>query len=254
MVYVPEGEFLMGSDELDSLASESEKPQHTVHLDAFWIDQTEVTNDMFAAFLNAEGNQKEGGATWLNTDHADALIAHSEGEWAPVSSYGEHPVILVTWYGARAYCEWAGRRLPTEAEWEKAARGTDGRFYPWGDAFDCRKGNFDDETLIDEKVVPGGPDCDGYAQSAPVGSFPAGASPYRALDMAGNVREWVQDWYAEDYYASSPGLNPEGPSTGEYRVVRGGCWVCNFRYLRTTNRFWKIPSEAYNGFRCARSP
>jgi formylglycine-generating enzyme required for sulfatase activity len=189
MVSVPAGEFEMGSESGDS----DESPVHSVYLDAFWIDQTEVTNAMFAAFLNEQGNQSEGGTTWLDADIADALIEQSGGQWAPKDGFGDHPVVEVTWYGVRAYCQWAGRRLPTEAEWEKAARGEDSRTYPWGEYFDCQKGNFDDEIILDIYVVPGGEGCDGYEHTAPVGSFPDGASPYGALDMAGNTWEWVAD-------------------------------------------------------------
>jgi formylglycine-generating enzyme required for sulfatase activity len=256
MVYIPEGEFLMGSTENDPQAADNEKPHRTVYLDAFWIDHTEVTNAMYAAFLNDQGNQSEGGAAWFDAANEDVLIIQSGGQWVPVEGYSDHPAVRVTWYGARAYCEMVGRRLPSEAEWEKAARGTDGRIYPWGNVFDCRKGNFDDETTVDEYVVPGGAGCDGYDRSAPVGSYPGGASPYGALDMAGNVAEWVADWYDPDYYANSPNENPQGPATGEYCVLRGGCWVLHEISLRTAYRDRASPNESwrFNGFRCVLSP
>jgi len=250
MVYVPGGSFQMGSnsDEADS----DEQPVHEVTLDGFWMDQTEVTNAQFATFLNEEGNQTEGGETWLDIEDEDCLIEESGGEFQPKSGYVEHPVIEVSWYGAAAYCEWAGGRLPTEAEWEYAARGEQGHIYPWGDEFDCSRGNFDDETEIDSYVVPGGEGCDGYIRTAPVGSFPEGASWCDALDMAGNVWEWVADWYEEDYYERSPVENPTGPESGEYRVLRGGSWYDLDWFVRAASRGWLHPAITYNynGFRC----
>ena len=126
MLYVPAGNFIMGSDKDDYLAKINEFPQHQIYLDAFWIDQTEVTNAMFAAFLNEAGNQEVDGKTWLNLRVTDPKIVQEEGLLQPQAGFENHPVVNVTWYGAQAYCEWAGRRLPTEAEWEKAARGTEG--------------------------------------------------------------------------------------------------------------------------------
>jgi len=241
MVYIPAGEFLMGSTEHDTYANSDEFPQHNVYLDAYWIDQIEVSNAMFAKFLNREGNREEWGDTWLNIASEDVEIEKNHGEWLPKSGYEDHPVVEITWFGAQAYCLWAGRRLPTEAEWEKAAHGEDGRIYPWGDEFDCSKGNFD------------GDDCDGYNRTAPVGSFPAGASPYNVLDMAGNVGEWVADWYTEDYYEKSPYENPTGPDTGDIRVLRGESYVADKSSVHTARRGGSLPNVARHGrgFRCA---
>ena len=222
----------MGSDEGDS----DEQPVHTVYLDAFYIDKTEVTNAQFAQFLNEQGNQEEGGVTWL--DIRGGLISQSGGQYQPKSGYEDHPVIEVSWYGARAYCQWAGKRPPTEAEWEKAARGTDGRTYPWGEGIDCDHAQYSE--------------CGG--QTVPVGSKPKGVSPYGALDMAGNVWEWVADWYDSDYYGRSPSRNPQGPDSGEYRVLRGGSWYFNGSHARTAFRHNSDRPTLTNysiGFRCA---
>ncbi|MFL7791202.1 MAG: formylglycine-generating enzyme family protein [Anaerolineae bacterium] len=248
LVYVPAGEFKMGS-----MDYRDEYPVHTVVLDMYWIDETEVTNAQFAAFLNAQGNQAEGGVAWLDTRDSDCLIEQSGDGYWPKGGYADHPVVEVSWYGAAAYCRWAGGRLPTEAEWEFAARGMRGDVYPWGNDFECSRGNFDDETKLDSYVVPGGEGCDGYDRTAPVGSFPSGKSWVGALDLSGNVWEWVADWYSEDYYVNSPSEDPEGPSSGESRVLRGGAWFYNPSDARASNRFDFTPDVSYNflGFRCA---
>jgi formylglycine-generating enzyme required for sulfatase activity len=234
MVHVPAGEFTMGSDEGDS----DEQPVHTVYLDAFYIDKTEVTNAQFVQFLNEQGNQEEGGVTWLDIGDEDCLITESGGQYQPQSGYSDHPVIEASWYGANAYCQWAGKRLPTEAEWEKAARGTDGRTYPWGEGIDCDHAQYKE--------------CGG--QTVPVGSKSKGAGPYGALDMGGNVMEWVGDWWAHGYYATSPESNPKGPASGVYRVIRGGSWYYGVAGLRAADRGGIDPddSDPGVGFRCVR--
>jgi len=219
MVYVPEGDFLMGSN-LDS----DEKPSHKVYLDAFWIDKTEVTNAMYARCVNSGTCELPSGRYYYS-----------------ISDYASHPVVYVTWNDAVSYCSWAGRRLPTEAEWEKAARGTDGRIYPWGEGINCNKANY---YLNDVGCV---------GITTAVGSYPNFPSPYGAFDMAGNVMEWVNDWYSEGYYASSPQKNPQGPSSGINRVRRGGAWNTN---VIITSRFPGSPEHSFDflGFRCAKSP
>lgn len=273
LVYVPEGEFTMGADrsigyqaclelfdpfvenfECYEEVYDDEEPVHTVWLDGYWMDQTEVTNAMFADFLNTHGNQIEWGETWLDVSEPDVRVLEQDGVWIVEAGYEDHPVTLVTWYGARSYCGWMGRRLPTEAEWEKAARGTNERIYPWGNEFNGDKLNFCDR------------DCpffanpnynDGYITTAPVGSFPQGASPYGVLDMAGNVREWVFDRYTHNYYEISPRENPDGPaeSLGDIRVWRGGSWSDAGDNTRISVRNPYRPTHGWvdKGFRCVLS-
>ncbi|MBI5296550.1 MAG: SUMF1/EgtB/PvdO family nonheme iron enzyme [Chloroflexi bacterium] len=245
LMYVPAGDFLMGSTDAASWASSDEKPQHTVTLDAFWIDQTEVTNKMYSLCVSA-------GVCNEPSNNSSSTRSSYYGN----SEFDDYPVLYVDWNMARTYCQWAGRDLPTEAQWEKAARGTDGRIYPWGNDFDCHKGNFDDETQIDSYVVPGGENCDGFPETAPVGSFTSGQSPYGAYDMAGNVWEWVRDWYDETYYQNSPLANPFGPDSGQYRVLRGGSWNSINSNTRSAYRYRAGPANSYSnlGFRCSRSP
>jgi formylglycine-generating enzyme required for sulfatase activity len=262
MVYIPAGDFLMGSTDSDLNATDDEKPQHTVTLNAYWIDRTEVTNAMFERFAQATGYQttaeKLGSSKvynparngWSSTQGAN--WRHPQGPSSSLDGLEFHPVVQVSWEDASAYCAWAGSRLPIEAEWEKAARGTDGRIYPWGNQpVAGNLGNFADVSLnstdSDQSIN------DGYKFTAPVGSYPAGASPYGAYDMAGNVWEWVQDRYDDTYYDSSPSSNPAGPFSGANRINRGGSWNNESRYLRAAERDSFSPVTAYDvyGFRCA---
>jgi len=232
MVLVPAGEFLMGSKD-DPDADDDELPQHTVYMSEFWIDKTEVTNEQYHRCVTAGDCQA---SSYAGDDHFNGA---------------DQPVVGVSWHDAKTYCEWAGKRLPTEAEWEKAARGTDGRKYPWGNSFDGSKVNFCDTNCeLDWKDSEAN---DGYPYTAPVGSYPGGASPYGALDMAGNVREWCQDWYDGDYYANPPQRDPQGPSSGDTRVIRGGSWDFYESHMRADSRAGGVGPDVRSptfGFRC----
>ena len=247
MVWVPAGEFVMGSND----GNADEMPQRTVYLDGYWIYKCEVTVAQYRKFCATTG------------------CAMPE-EPREIGWKDDHPIVGVTWLDADAYAKWAGVSLPTEAQWEKAARGTDGRIYPWVEAWPppAGVGNFLDESLrkaapattgvltATDDTTPADYD-DGYAYAAPVGSFPAGASVYGCLDMAGNVSEWCADWYASDYYKDAPARNPEGPGSSPigHRVLRGSSWGDNRSdSLRCAHRAnLKSNSRIHNfGFRCAK--
>lgn len=274
-VLVPAGEFSMGISDalmesvLGICRSESydcplamfdgETPEHLVYLDAFKIDVYEVTNDKFAVFVAETGyiteaevegrGMVEKGDDWQWLNGTD--WRHPNGPDSDITALAEQPVVQISWNDANVYCEWAGGRLPTDAEWEKAARGTDGRLYPWGNDFRCDGANLDDETTIDSFSTR----CDdGWARTAPVGSYEKGASPYGVQDMAGNVREWTSDWYAKSYYSVSPYRNPAGPSREEFKSTRGGSWFTDKTWARITDRRPFKPTYRSNflGFRCAR--
>ncbi len=224
LLYVPEGEFSMGSD----TGEEDEKPAHPVYLDAFWIDETEVTNKQYAGCVSS------GACTPPSSNSSNTQTGYYGN-----AEFDNYPVIYVNWDQAQAYCAWAGRRLPTEAEWEKAARGPDGNTYPWGETAPSKNllnfnGNVGDTTAV--------------------GKYPDRASPYGALDMAGNVWEWVNDPYDATYYQSSPSSNPLGPVSGDGRVLRGGSWLDYVSGVRSAIRFRLDPAYTsyYGGFRCAR--
>jgi len=224
LIRIPEGEFLMGNDDEDNPAS---SPAHKVYLSAFWIDQTEVTNAMYAKCVAEQECLEPLAASGLNPYYGKA--AHEND-----------PVIYASWQYARMYCTWAGRRLPTEAEWEKAARGTDGRSYPWGErqpAMDLL--NFDANI----------------GQPVAADRYPLGASPYGVLNMAGNVREWVADWFSPVYYHDLPYDNPQGPAKGKLKSLRGGAFDDHARESRTFERLGHEPTSAgrNRGFRCAQS-
>jgi len=242
MILIPGGTFQMGG--LNDQAQSDEKPNHKVTLKGFWLDKTEVTNAQYAQCVAA-------GACEIPNE----LKSSTRNDYYTNAEYADYPVVYVTWNDAKNYCEWAGRRLPTEAEWEYAARGTDFRNFPWGDAEPAEEtANF------------------GYKNkdTVKVGSYPGGASPFGILDMAGNVWEWVADYYSASYYEKSPAENPTGPDKpgvhGLQMVLRGGSWADEIAELRLSNRGFAIAqnleadklSASYagqanerTGFRCA---
>ena len=244
MVEVPAGTFTMGSLRGD----ESEKPEHEVYVSGFAIDTYEVTVDAYRACVDAGSCETPKGT------HDD-----DEPYNYGASGRGKHPINGVTWHQAVAYCAWKGKRLPTEAEWEKAARGADSRIHPWGneEPGQTPRLNLMDETAarVFTKRRPIRGYDDGYVTTAPVGSFPAGVSPHGAHDMAGNVWEWTADYFGFDYYASSPTRDPKGPERGRYRVARGGGWNTNDTGTRTYYRSSGKANDSspVRGFRCARS-
>jgi formylglycine-generating enzyme required for sulfatase activity len=226
MATIPAGEFWMGVDGLQGL--DDERPRHKVRLDAYAMDLYEVTVGRYAIFLTSSGRTPP--LFWDTVD---------------LSEHAERPVIGVEWDDAEAYCRWAGKRLPTEAEWEHAARGPDGRSYPWGN-----------QTPTPELANYALGARFSYSQTLmPVGHYEKGKSPYGMYDMAGNVWEWVQDWYGTNYYEVSEEHNPHGPEQGQFKVLRGGSWSELPKYLLTYGRF-KLPPNtrnSYVGFRCAKS-
>ncbi len=263
MAYVPYGAFMMGMDRAPDKAGTAKKgimtarerlakrkwsaeafhdegPAHAALLDGYFIDKYETSNKQYGDFIKTTGHPAP--AYWDD----------------PRLNKPEQPVVGVNWFDAKAYCEWSGKRLPTEAEWEKAARGPEGTHYPWGNEFDAAKVNFGKA----------------HASTLPVDSLPEGASYYGAHHMAGNVFEWVADWYSPDYYSVTTEVaNPTGPNeavwlggtatyvdrltVGYKRVIRGGSWIAAKATVTTTHRFWNDPmNNSYGvglGFRCAKS-
>lgn len=223
MVLVPAGEFTMGSN-----LGEDEKPVRRVYLNAFYMDKFEVTVGQYARYLEVTDMEEPPDWNVMNQPQ-----------------HQRRPVVNVDWEDAVNYCKWAGKRLPTEAEWEKAARGTDGRIYPWGNEAPTRlHANYGRKELDNQQAL------------TPVGSFEAGKSPYGIYDMAGNAWEWVFDWYDHDYYKKGPHKNPIGPAKGEGKVVRGGSWLYVPEFLRSAHRFDAQPTMRLfgYGFRCAKTP
>lgn len=229
MALIPAGEFIMGMKDDDPLGLVWTTPQRKVFLPAYYIDKYEVTNREYKKFADATGRKAP------FDDQHDTIYNWKDGKHH--KNLDDHPVALVDWYDADAYCRWAGKRLPAEEEWEKAARGTDGRLWPWGNKFDKFKAN-----TVDFEVE----------MTMPAGSFPEGASPYGVMDMAGNLFEWTSDWYK-----AYPGSKRIHPDYGEkYRVTRGGAWISPADpYAYTMSRTAQLPDHRHRsiGFRCAKS-
>ena len=225
MMYVPAGEFMMGSDLYDD-----EQPIHAVYLDEYWIDKTEVTNGMYTVCVEDD-----------TCTQPSILSSSTYDNYYLRSYYVDYPVMYVSWYDAVAYCEWAGGRLPTEAEWEKASRwdeeNQNARTYPWGGSINCDHTNYTHSCVSDTTAV---------------GSYPDGSSPYGALDMTGNVWEWISDIYDADYYEQLVYGNPVGASEGNEMVIRGGAWSSDGFIVRAANRYSSDPinSNGSLGFRC----
>ena len=223
LIYIPAGEFLMGSSKYDRDLETNEVPQHSVTLDAYWISRTQVTNAMYNQCV-AAGACVYSASHEINPRYLDP-------------AYSDHPVVYVTWQSAVNYCTWSGGRLPTEAEWEKAARGTDGQKFPWGN-----------DSAAAELANAGNV----IGDTTPTGQYPDGASPYGVLDMGGNVREWVWDWYDPYYYQYALENNPAGPAEGEKKVLKGASFSDIYRFTRPANRLAHDPTSpgANRGFRC----
>jgi len=242
MVFIPAGKFIMGDNKHYDwfflwAFNIYDGPEHTIYLDAYYIDKYEVTNREYREFVEETGRRMPSG--W----------------WDPRFSRPNHPVVGVTWHDAKAYAEWAGKRLPTEAEWEKAARGTDKRIWPWGNEFDKNKCNVWESYSVKIRELSGAAVLSKNIGTRPVTSYENGKSPYGCYNMAGNVWEWCSDNYDPNYYADSPSSNPAGPENGMQKVIRGGSFHYFAHYARCAARY-RVPPYTQStqiGFRCAKS-
>jgi formylglycine-generating enzyme required for sulfatase activity len=236
-VRIPAGSFSMGSPD----GEPDERPVHAVHVDSFYLDRYLVTNADYARFLNLFGNQKEAGEKWLDNEGPVASflckVQKKNGLFIPKRGYENHPVVKVSWYGARAYARWLGKRLPTEAEWEKAARGNlEGKKYVYGDAISLAQAN-----------------VGGFHATTPVGSYPPNG--FGLYDMVASVWQWCSDWYDPEYYSRSPERNPHGPESGSEKVLRGGSWFHKDSWRVAVRTSDDPNSRSFcfvTGFRCAK--
>ncbi len=253
MVYVPAGDFTMGHDEYEI----DERPAHEVCLDGFWIDKYPVTNAKYANFLNDYVQKYPGQeldvSRFIDLTGEVSPINYEIGKYVVNSGYDNFPVVNVTWNGANVYCKFYDKRLPTEAEWEKAARGTDERIYAWGDTVDSSRANYwDSGDPFEDNLTPVG-----FFDGRNYKGFQTNDSKsfFGAYDMGGNIKEWTSDWYLRNYYSQSPKVNPQGPQTGEKRVVRGGGFLFHPDQLRVMFRYAMPPEKSANfiGFRCVKS-
>jgi formylglycine-generating enzyme required for sulfatase activity len=229
MAYFPEGEFQMGSPE--EKGKSNEHPQHRVYLDAFYLDRYEVTFNDFEDYLAANPKKHPTITGWYDRKARPDMV--------------NKPVFGLQWKRCRDYCEWNKKRLPTEAEWERAAKGVDDRTYPWGnEPPDDYRANFGNCCFIHKGMV-----------LTQIGKFDLGKTPEKVFDLGGNVAEWVYDWYDKEYYAKAPYKNPKGPEKGRYHVVRGGAWNSLPVYLRSSSRYGDNDAKDYYGIgcRCAKS-
>ncbi len=245
LILVPAGTFTMGSEQ----RAVDERPMHKVYLDAYYIGKYEVTNAEYYEFWKSQSEDNAPDQTPEHTPESFPHLPHI-GDWLTrAERFPNHPVVGVSWHDADAYAAWKGMRLPTEAEWEKAARGYTNRIWPWGSAMEAHANTAGAKDSYVNRI-------------APVGSFPKGKSYYGALDMAGNVWEWTADWYSDVYYAYSsqaaakrPKKNPTGPDVGSWRVLRGGSWIDALTRCSTTFRFYLYPNlkTSFVGFRLAKN-
>ena len=224
MILIPEGVFTRGSD----FGGFDEKPQQEIYLDAFWVDKYEVSVENYNVFRRA-------------ANYVEPSVPFFQGDYNILKT-PNFPVVGVSWYDAVNFCTWAGKRLLKEAEWEKAARGTHGLVYPWGNRVLPKRANISGTA-------------DGFKYMSPVGSFPMGRSVYGVYDMSGNASEWVEDWYDQFYYQKSPMINPEGTAKSKNRVFRGGSWDARKVDIRAAKRFAATSGrkDSIVGFRCGKS-